>query len=256
MDKLDYKDFLQKAPIGYAHHRVIFDEANNPIDFIFLEANQKLGEITGLYPNYVIGRKMSDISKNKMATKFDFISYFGNISKNGGSADFEHYAEVSNKWFRVYVTSLKYGYFSLFVSEITSLRDAIIRLDKKKNLLSVFFELSQNLSNFSLEDIISRSLELAEHQTMSTISFHHFVGDDQSTITKQIWSKNTIDNYCHITQSKLHNNVEHGIWGKCISTREPLIINNYDTYRESSHTPSGHPHLTRFCILCQSSKMN
>ncbi len=34
-----YKSIIESAPIGFAYHKIIVDEKNNPIDYIFLKAN-------------------------------------------------------------------------------------------------------------------------------------------------------------------------------------------------------------------------
>ena len=39
MEDYYYRQVIEKSSFGYANHRIVLDEENNPIDYIFLEVN-------------------------------------------------------------------------------------------------------------------------------------------------------------------------------------------------------------------------
>ena len=40
MEDYYYRQVIEKSSFGYANHRIVLDEENNPIDYIFLEVNE------------------------------------------------------------------------------------------------------------------------------------------------------------------------------------------------------------------------
>ena len=46
--------FLRSPIVGYAHHRIIFDDDGVPVDYEFLELNSTFEKLTGLDAKSII----------------------------------------------------------------------------------------------------------------------------------------------------------------------------------------------------------
>ena len=55
MEDYYYRQVIEKSSFGYANHRIVLDEENNPIDYIFLEVNEAFEKLTGLKKEQVLG---------------------------------------------------------------------------------------------------------------------------------------------------------------------------------------------------------
>lgn len=250
MEAVEHRKILHSVPLGYAHHQSIYDENGHPIDYVFLEVNDVFEKITGLESKKIIGQKISDVLPELLKSKFDWITYYGNLAKNLVSTEFEQFSEPLNKWFKIYVSSLQYGYFTTLFTEITERKNAFHELNRMKNLFTILLELSQDISEFSTHELIEKTLDFAEEQTDSTIAFYHFVEDDQSTISLQTWSTNTLQNMCKAVGKGMHYPVEKaGIWAQCIRTRETIVVNDYKNYHIHYGLPEGHAPVNRFISM-------
>ncbi len=109
---------FENAPFGFAHHEVVYDKKNKPVDFIFLKINKQFELITGLKENLVIGKPVTKVFPDITALKFNWIEFYGKISLEGTTESFEQYFEPLKKWFQVQAFSHKKGFFSIFFIDI------------------------------------------------------------------------------------------------------------------------------------------
>lgn len=123
-------NLINTSPFGYAYYKVIFDHDKRPLDYYFLDVNEAFEEITGLKRNEIINRKITDVIPQKNNFKFDSISYYGNLSLNGGCKSLEHYEEWSKKWYKIHAHSDKKGYFSTLFIDITEQKENEFRLKR------------------------------------------------------------------------------------------------------------------------------
>ena len=77
--------------------------------------------------------------------------------------------------------------------------------------------------------------------TGSTVSFFHFVNDDQESIELVTWSERTLKAYCLVEELNRHYPIsEAGIWAEAARTKCPVIVNDYAQARGQAG-PSGGP---------------
>ncbi|MEG3617523.1 PAS domain S-box protein [Magnetovibrio sp. PR-2] len=99
-------------------------------------------------------------------------------------------------------------------------------------------------------ELLQSALEWCENLTNSTISFFHFINDDQETIQLIAWSKHTLAAYCHVEELDGHYPISAaGIWADAFRNLAPTVINDYTTAPNKKGLPDGHAHLERLISL-------
>jgi PAS domain S-box-containing protein len=119
MNTDNYKQLIKKAPFGYAFHKIIVNENDKAIDYMFLDVNPAFENLTGLKTENIINQKITDVIPGIVTDKFDWISFYGEVALNGGNKEFEQFSEPLNRWYNVQVNSTEKYYFSTFFTDIT-----------------------------------------------------------------------------------------------------------------------------------------
>lgn len=115
-----YKKIIDEAPIGYAYHKIICDDAGLPYDFEYIEANPAFEKITGLNIRKIIGRKYTEVMPAYgKKINYDWIKLFGEIALNGGEKEIEHYVLSTKRWYRATIFSPEKYYFMAHFFDIT-----------------------------------------------------------------------------------------------------------------------------------------
>ncbi|MBX2974687.1 MAG: PAS domain S-box protein [Ignavibacteriaceae bacterium] len=138
MDNDFYKKLLLQSPFGYAYHKILFDENQKPIDYIFLEINDAFINLTGLNPSNIINKKVTEIIPGIENSEFDWISFYADCAINGTPKAFDQFSEHLNRWYKVEVYSPEKFYFITLFTDIT--------LEKKQTEeLEKFFDINLDL---------------------------------------------------------------------------------------------------------------
>jgi PAS domain S-box-containing protein len=93
-------------------------------------------------------------------------------------------------------------------------------------------------------------LEESERLTRSEIGFINFLSEDESEVTRAVYTASTL------RQCKLPENVsafkisECGLWSEAYRLRRPIVVNDYSMdYASKVGFPEGHPTLRRFISI-------
>ncbi|MBJ6725937.1 PAS domain S-box protein [Geomesophilobacter sediminis] len=95
-----------------------------------------------------------------------------------------------------------------------------------------------------LDEVLTRALDQLEVLTDSSISFCHFVSEDQNAVTHSGWSTRT-RTLCGTREGALHNPCTSGVWADCVRGRRPLVHNDYAALPDRKGLPDGHPAVVR-----------
>lgn len=120
---------------GIAVLDIIYDKANNPIDYVFTFVNQAFASMTALLPKKIIGKKLSEITITAM-------SYWHSVYKKAiearQSVTFDRYSETTKKW---YSTSIMFQEPNQLIVMMVDITERIHLLDQyeveKKRLARV-----------------------------------------------------------------------------------------------------------------------
>ena len=168
--------FFDSISEGFAFHKTIYDENNNPFDYKFLEINDTFTCITGLTRDNIIEKNMSDILPN--LDKF-CVEVYEKISKSILPINFEIYHEQLDKYFRVSVFSpIKDQFINLF-TDITDLKKANEIMKKHKLLFDnaqdvIFYaDVNGNIIDANMNSVIKYGYSLDELTKLNVQDLRH-----------------------------------------------------------------------------------
>ncbi|HQM96614.1 MAG TPA: PAS domain S-box protein [Clostridia bacterium] len=115
-----YESLIKESPIAYAYHKMIYDAFGNPVDYEFIDVNAAFEKMTSLNASDIIGKKVTEVLPNINGESFDWIKEYSKIAETMTSREFGTYAETLQKYYRVYASSLKKGYFTTVFIDITN----------------------------------------------------------------------------------------------------------------------------------------
>ena len=110
---------IEKSEMGYARHKVIYDEKGNPVDYCFLDVNASFERLTGLKKKDLLNHRVTEALPKTLEDDFDWIGFYGIIAKEGQTRVIEQYSYAVDKWFRIEAFSCEPGYFTTLFSDIT-----------------------------------------------------------------------------------------------------------------------------------------
>ena len=114
-----FETLIERMPYGFAYHKIIVDENNKPIDYIFLEINKKFEEFTGLIREKVINQKATIVIPGIEKVTPDIISLYGKAALTGEATEVELYFDSLKRWHRIYVFSPQKDYFITIFQDIS-----------------------------------------------------------------------------------------------------------------------------------------
>ena len=131
---------------------------------------------------------------------------------------------------------------------------AIIHDITEHNRLEIVNEfrvkLLKDADNYSVEELLRLTLDEAEKITGSSIGFAHFVDEDQTTLSLQSWSANTLQNMCKAEGKGEHYPLDKaGVWADAVRTKTAIIHNNYSSLEYRKGMPEGHAEIKREMVI-------
>ncbi len=119
MNKDFYREVVNHAPFGYAHHEIMLDDQGKPIDYRYLDVNDAFRELTGIKAKNIVGKTVTELIPGIRSEKLDWVEYYGKIALGGGGEAFEQYAEQLGRWYQVQVFSTERLFFTTIFTDIT-----------------------------------------------------------------------------------------------------------------------------------------
>ena len=143
-----YRSLFENLINGYAYCKMIYDEKEEPADFMYLEINAAFEQLTGLKREAVVNRKVSEAIPGTKEANPEIFEIYGRVAKTGKAERFELFFKPLNAWLNISVYGPKKDYFVAIFENIT----------KRK-------ELEQELNSYNqrLEEVVAkRTAEYAQ----------------------------------------------------------------------------------------------
>jgi diguanylate cyclase (GGDEF)-like protein len=130
-DRLDQRDeagmpenlsgllMLRESPYGFALHRLVCDDDNQPVDYLFLYLNPAFEQITGIRAELTNGKSSVEVIPAMANERFNWLRFYAETALNGTRQQTDQYIECLHGFFRVVAFSPRKGYFAIFISDIT-----------------------------------------------------------------------------------------------------------------------------------------
>ncbi|MEK7394702.1 MAG: PAS domain S-box protein, partial [Fibrobacterota bacterium] len=142
----DHLDQLYNNPImGYAHHRIVVDEAGKPCDYEFLSVNNAFEAFTGLKKENLIGHTVRQAIPGIEQSEFDWIGCYAEVAQGGGPKTFDRYSEPLGQWFRVHAFSTADRCFSTIFFDITEQKRITESVKASEANFRMFFDSMQDM---------------------------------------------------------------------------------------------------------------
>jgi len=226
----DHINFYLDSPlIGYAHHQILLDQQNNPVDYTFLEANKAFGKMTGVNHKEIIQKKISEVFPGFKEKDNEWIIKYGKLAIEGGELQFDSYSEVLKKWYRVYAFSPQKYFFSTFFLDITEEKEMtdelkILSYAIKQSSISVIISDTTGsiryvnprfteLTGYTFEEVINKTPRILKS------------GLQDENFYKEFW--NTISSGA-VWKGEFHNRKKNGELFWELGSVSPILNENGD----------------------------
>ena len=143
-----YRSLFENMLNGFAFCKMIFDEQNNPVDFVCLEVNDAFERITGLKREAVVGKKVTEALPGTEKANPELFVICGRVALTGKEEKVEIFFKLLNRWFSVSLYCPQKGYFAAIFENITERKKAEETIEQHfKHLEQLVEEKSKQLKD-------------------------------------------------------------------------------------------------------------
>lgn len=132
-----YRRLFEESINAIAVHEIVTDEDGEPVDYVFLDANEAFEEATGLDREAIVGKRATDVLPDLDPT---FIETYGDVALEGKPTAFEHEAESLGRRYSIAAFPLGESRFVTTFFDVTEQREHERELAATNTLLSALLE--------------------------------------------------------------------------------------------------------------------
>ena len=165
----EYRSLFKNMLSGIAYHKILVDEHDQPIDYIFLEVNDAYERLTG-FGKQVIGKRITELIPGINQYEPDLIAIYGHVALTGEETSLEFFFEPFGLWYSVAAYSSEKGYFVTIYDDITERKWAEESLHKLNEELEQRVQARTNelqKANKALQESLFR-LEQTQNQLVQS----------------------------------------------------------------------------------------
>jgi len=133
-----YKQLFTNAIFGFALHEVILNEDGEPVDFVYLEINEAFSVQTGLDPEKIIGKTITECLPHARET--GLIDVYTKIAETGKPNQIEYFSPDLGRNFQISAYSPQKDQLASLVSDITERIEAEEETQKSEEKFRLLFE--------------------------------------------------------------------------------------------------------------------
>ena len=206
-----FNSLINSPLIGFAHHQILLDVNHCPVDYKFLEANVAFSNMTGISPDKIINKNVTDVFPGFREKDNEWIMKYGKIALEGGNLQFDSYSEVLKRWYRVYAYSPEKYFFSTFFLDITDEKTSNEELKilsyavKQSSISVVITDLAGNIQyvNPKFSELTGYTLEEVKNKNPKILKS----GYQDKNFYKNFWDTISSGN---AWQGEFHNKKKNG----------------------------------------------
>ena len=134
----NYHAIFENAPFAFAVYKVIFDEQNNSVDFVFIDANKAFEEYTGLKLSNILRKRATKVIPG--IEKKSFIETFGAVVITGIPIHFEDFFGPLQRYYQINAYKLGEDTLAAVFQDITEQKYAHELLQESERKYRTLFE--------------------------------------------------------------------------------------------------------------------
>src|SRR3990170_6514285 len=174
---------------GFAYCRMIFDEKDKPIDFVYLEVNDAFEKLTGLKKEDVIGKKVTEAIPGTEKANPELLDIYSRVALTGKEEEFEIFFKPLNMWLSISVYSPKKGYFVAVFENITERKKAEEALSGSEEKWRSLAENAPNIiiivDHLGTIQFINHIVVDARPEEIVGRSIYDFIGPEHHNVVKK-----------------------------------------------------------------------
>lgn len=117
-----YRSLFENMPDGFAYCRMLFDEEERPVDFVYLAVNPAFERLTGL--SDVVGKPVTAVIPGIREANPEVFEIYGRVATTGRPEHFELDLELLAVCLSIFVYSPEKGYFVAVFEDTTERKRA------------------------------------------------------------------------------------------------------------------------------------
>jgi len=129
----EYSSLFANMIDGFAYCQMIFDEKDNPVDFVCLQINDAFEKITGLKREAVVGKRVTVAIPGTEKANPELFETYGRVALSCREEKFEIFFKPLNKWFSISVYCPQKGYFVTVFEDTTERKQTQNKLEEYAN---------------------------------------------------------------------------------------------------------------------------
>mgnify|MGYP002530197584 CR=1 FL=1 len=140
-----FSELFQNMPVGYVHHRIVYDEFHKPIDYEFLEVNPAFEKLTGLKKEDCIGKTARQVTRQ---IDENLLSLYVEVATQEKLVQLDYTSTIKKWFYSVLYSPQKDEFISLFYDITDRIETTQQIKQNEKNLRTIFDNLPVGTISF------------------------------------------------------------------------------------------------------------
>ncbi len=117
-----YRSLFENMLDGFAYCKMLYDDQNHPVDFIYLDVNESFERLTGL--KNVVEKRVTEVIPGIRETNPELFEIYSRVALSGKSEEFEIDLKPLGRWLSIKVFSMRKEYCVAIFDDITKRKQA------------------------------------------------------------------------------------------------------------------------------------